>query len=273
MNNTASIVVGSRAIQLMVAGTKKILSYQGANSGATDAQYALLAAGSAGTNGVVNGVVATGGREITVTNVDAAGNASGTLYAGPFGNWSKPANTGPGAFDITINAPIDEVGNNLLTATAITALPLTIAGPDVARLITLTGNSSSSSVINLAGLDIEGNSLSKNVTLSGTSVIPTVNAFGPYPITVSLVTAHTGDTVAIGVSDTLGLPVRLDNRGAVAKGACTFGGTVEATEPTISVDPSVISKNLITLNSDLDGSKSVTLVGVRCDYQLAQILP
>lgn len=281
MNNTPSIVVGKRAIQgVPVSGNgalktgKKIFSYQGADDTTTDAQYALVSAGRAGTDGVLNGVQLAGGREITVNDVDAAGNASGSVYAGPFGNWQKPANTGPAAFDVNLGTPINDSTTNILALTAITALPIAGAKCDVARAFQLTGNAGSSSVIAGTGVDIEGNSITDTWTLNGTSTIAGTRAFSPsVAVTFSVTTAHTGDSFSVGVTDILGLPVRLDNRGAIAKGAVVFGTTVEATEPTVTINATDLSLNTILLNSDLDGSHAVIVNGIQCDSPLPQLLP
>jgi hypothetical protein len=283
MTNTPNIRVGDRAIQCVFPTSdkigKKIASYQADNNTDTDTQWGLVSTGRAGTDGIINGVTLAGARCITVVDVDPAGNASGPIYASaansnPYGTWSKPANTGSAAFDVNLGTPIEDLTNNILASTAITALPIAATAKlDIARAVSLTGNSSSASVISVTGVDLEGNSITDQITLNGTATVNGVRAFSPsVDLTFSVVTPHTGDTFSCGCTDILGLPVRLDNRGAIPKGAVVFGTTVEATEPTVTVNPSDLSLNTILLNSDLDGSHAVIVNGIQCDSPLPQWL-
>ena len=238
--------------------------YKGVDDTTTDAQYALISASKAGTDGVLAGIIAEGGREVTDTNATPDG--AGVLYAGTYGTWGQPSNVAPGAVSVALGAPILAASDTdyILATTAITALPITGVRPDVGRCITLTGNATSVSVITVSGLDMEGKALSVSYTLNGTNAVVGTKAFGVgSALTFTLVTPHTGDTFIAGVATALGLPFRLSDRSQLPKGCCTLGGTIEGTEPTVTIDASNIENNTISLATALDGSKVVVVSGIR----------
>ena len=133
-----------------------------------------------------------------------------------------------------------------------------ITNPDVPRNVTATAGGTSGDVkavqVTVTGTDINGNAISEDLpaftvdttgTVTGSKAFKTVTSYSVPAMD------GTGATVAIGTGAKLGLPVAR-SRDTVVR--ATFNGVREATHPTVAFDSDEVEKNMVTLNSTLDGS-------------------
>lgn len=158
-----------------------------------------------------------------------------------------------GITHLSLGSPANASTTAILADNVITALPLTGAKPDAVRCLSMTGNIGSSSVIKATGVSPDNVTVqTENFTLSGNSTVIGTLAFGTSVApTISVVTPHTGDHVKVGVTNRLGLGVRLA-RNTVTR--TYLGNVLEGTAPTVVTSTSVLGGNLATLNSTLNGT-------------------
>lgn len=157
--------------------------------------------------------------------------------------------------------PVAVAGNTILTATALTvaAQPGYTTGlnqPDVPRCVSIVGSQAGQNgVVTINGTDVSGVAISDSITSNATSTVNGVKAFKT--ITSIDLPARNGasDTIAVGVTNKLGLPHKLFNALMVLVklfNAATDAGTVAA-------DGTDLCKNLYTPAGTLDGAKYVDL--------------
>ncbi len=153
-------------------------------------------------------------------------------------------------------SPLAVSNTAVLAATALTSttqtLSIGITNPDVPRnalvkgaLATSTGN------VVVTGTDYAGNIISETIALSGTTVVAGNKAFATVTQIVLPVTSGTGDGVSVGIGSKLGLPFTLSKN---TVRAVYNNNVLEATAPTVSVDPVNICNNTVTLASTLAGN-------------------
>lgn len=133
-----------------------------------------------------------------------------------------------------------------------------ITNPDVPRCLTATAGGTSGDVkaisVVVVGTNIHDQVITETLpafTVNTTGTVTGVKAFKT--VTSITIPAHdgTGATTAIGTSAKLGLDAAL-SRDTVVR--ATFNGVREATHPTVVFDSDEVEKNVVTLNSTLDGS-------------------
>lgn len=218
------------------------------------------------------------------------GNASGIL--GPVTLVGTDLQDDP--FEVTLNlsgsstiaATLRDLPYGVKTVTQVTLPPQTHAGtdtvalgksglvtitgftqPDVPRVPSATSNASGiTGSEQIMGEDSEGTLVLNTIalvdatTVNGTNAIATIlSVFTPQK------TNSSGDTVAIGTTDILGLPYRMDHDALIG---AQFGTTHEATRPTVTYDGTNLCGNTVLLNTDLDGSHQVIVDFIRCDAPL-----
>lgn len=133
-----------------------------------------------------------------------------------------------------------------------------ITNPDVPRCITATAGGTSDDVkaiqVVIAGTNINGEAITETLPAFTVNTTGTVTGSKAFKTVTSItIPAHdgTGATTAIGVGAKLGLPAAL-TRDTVLN--AYLGGARESTRPTVTVDNDEVEKNVVTLNSALDGS-------------------
>jgi hypothetical protein len=130
-----------------------------------------------------------------------------------------------------------------LATGATTTVTTFAAQPDVCRVIVLKGNAASvAGDVVVSGLNFNGAVISETVTMNGTAVCPTLNAYSSLTSVVLPAKAQTSDGISIGVSSVLGIPFILENDLQIVvrlwNGAADTGGALVA--------DAVLSKNLYT---------------------------
>lgn len=112
---------------------------------------------------------------------------------------------------------------------------------DVPRALVATGSDGSNHVVTVTGTDVNGNVVVESITLSGTNAVAGKKAFKTVT-GVSVAGGASGDTVDLGWTDVLGLPVflpddvyvlaELEDGGAASAGTIVAGVTSAATATT-----------------------------------------
>jgi len=139
----------------------------------------------------------------------------------------------------------------VLTASVQTVL-VGITNPDVARNVVVKGATATcAGNVVVTGTDYAGAVLNETIVLSGVAVVVGVKAFATVTKIVLPVLVGAGDGVSVGAGSKLGLPYTLTKNTV----RMAFNNNVlEATVPTVFVDPVNISSNTVTLASALAGN-------------------
>jgi hypothetical protein len=135
-----------------------------------------------------------------------------------------------------------------------------LAQPDYARQLSLIAKTNTGDVpagdVVITGTDIDGNVITDTLTFTANQATAenTVKAFKT--VTQIAFPAPDGDTATwdLGTTDALGLEERLDGDTILY---ANHTGTRETTHPTLVSNSTDKTKNLITLNTALDGSGDV----------------
>ena len=138
--------------------------------------------------------------------------------------------------------------------------------PDVPRNITATAGGTATDIkaiqVTINGTNESGEVITEDLPAFTVNTAGTVvGSLAFKTVTSVVIPAHdgTGATTSIGHGAKLGLGVILDRDTIVN---AYFGGVLEGTRPTVAFDDAEMDKNLVTLNSTLDGSE------VLVDYYL-----
>jgi len=138
-----------------------------------------------------------------------------------------------------------------------------LTNPDVPRVASITGSATGIvSVQEVLGLDANGAMVHDSITANGTTTVNGVKALATTTAVLIGPLNATGNTMAFGLSDILGLPYRMDHDGFLQ---ASFGNTHEATRATVTFDGVNLCGNTVLLNSSMDGSTSVTVDFIRSD--------
>lgn len=150
-----------------------------------------------------------------------------------------------------VHAAVTDNGAQQVVTTAIT-------DPDVPRCITATAGGTAGDIkaiqVVIAGTNINGEAITETLPAFTVNTAGTVTGSKAFKTVTSItIPAHdgTGATTAVGVGDKLGLPDAL-TRDTIVNAFLT--GVRESTRPTVAFDSDEVEKNLVTLNSALDGS-------------------
>jgi hypothetical protein len=129
---------------------------------------------------------------------------------------------------------------------ATTTVTTFLSQPDFPRVISITGNQTQAKTVTITGTDIRGNVITDTITLNNGATVDGIKAFKT--ITSILLPSRTagGDTVSIGISDSLGL--EMIPYIAVAISA-HHGATLEGTLPSVTRHATDISQCLANFNS------------------------
>ena len=153
-------------------------------------------------------------------------------------------------------SPVAVSNTAVLASTPLTALAQTIitgiTNPDVVRNVLAKGAlSTSTGNVTVTGTDLAGNSLTEVIALSGTTAVAGLKAFATVTEVTLPVTSGAGDGVSVGVGSKLGLPFTLTKN---TVRAAYNNNVLEATAPTVTVDPVNLCNNTVTLASALAGN-------------------
>lgn len=156
-------------------------------------------------------------------------------------------------------ADTDRILNDQVTSSTETTVVTTfLAQPDYARQISITPGGTTTDVsagdIVVVGTDQAGDALTENVAIAAdaTSAVNTTNAFKTVTSITFPIQDGAGATYDVGITDKLGLPYALSHD-TVLKTFLNHAEEVAA--PTVTVDATDWQKNLIDLNSALDGNQ------------------
>ncbi len=159
----------------------------------------------------------------------------------------------------------------ILTATATSTTPVTrttFSGqPDVARQIQIQPTGTTTDVaagdVTLTGTDINGDTVTEAITLGANQTSATVATSLRAYASITSIAFHAQDgtsaTFNVGYTDALGLRFKQRVNGVLY---AYLAGTREGTAPTITVNATDLSKNLVDLNSALNGT-AVDIVAVK----------
>lgn len=163
-------------------------------------------------------------------------------------NWAQIA-----CYELTPSA----ISNtSVLASTTLTAAPQTITigitKPDVVRNVVIKGAlAGSTGNVIVKGTDFAGTSITETIALSGVAVVVGLKAFNTVTEIDLPIQSGGGDGVSVGVGSKLGLPFTL------AKNTIRMAfnnNVLEATPPTVVVDPVNICSNTMTIASALAGN-------------------
>lgn len=144
--------------------------------------------------------------------------------------------------------------DGILDGTALTAAVQTITtflnDMPYARNITVVASAAATTKITIHGTNLADDPISEELTLNGTT--PVVGAKAFKTITSIVLPIKTGtETVDIGWGEKLGLPFMM---AAKPLAFATDDGVIESTAPVVTVDADELEKNVIDLNTNMDGS-------------------
>ena len=164
---------------------------------------------------------------------------------------------------IARSIPLAADNDIILAATALTdevqEITTGFINPDIPRVLSITGTKAGGNLtgnVIIDGLDDWGNviqntiALNDNVTVNGTKSFEQITK-----ITLPVYVAD-GDTVSIGISNALGLGIKLSKNTVIS---AYLDGTLESNAPTVAVDPDELSLNTVTLHSALVDGKKVDI--------------
>lgn len=180
---------------------------------------------------------------------------------------TKPAHlikVGRQTLSTTEAATLDADGilNGTTTSTAATTITTFLAQPPYARSITVISSDGTSahvknnSTCTITGTNIDSQAISEVLTFDENqeTAEETTKAFK----TITRIVFSAMDGAAkfdVGWGDKIGVPFKLGDAADRPIIEVTFGGVIEGTAPTITADADELEKNLIDLDSALDGSE------------------
>jgi len=149
-----------------------------------------------------------------------------------------------------VHAAVADTGSTINITTAIT-------NPDVPRVLVLTPGGTTANVTavqcTIVGTGIDDKPLTEVApafTAGQATAVTTVNAFKTVT-SISQPACGASVTIAYGTGAKLGIPDALAKNGVLN----AFLATVkEGTAPTVTIDATTVSKNLVQLNSTLNGT-------------------
>ena len=151
-----------------------------------------------------------------------------------------------------VHAAVTDTGGAQTITTAITS-------PAVPRNVTATAGGTATDIkaiqVIVTGKDYANATIIDTLTAFTENTAATIQGTKAFKTVTSIyIPAHdgTGATTSIGWGNKLGLPVKLAHNTVLF---AFLNNTKEGTAPTVAVNSSVLSKNTVTLNSALNGSK------------------
>ena len=131
-----------------------------------------------------------------------------------------------------------------------------ITNPPCARNITITcakasGGGAMSGNVVITGTNILGETISETIAEGADDTYEGKVAFATVTSIAVPVKTNTGDTVAIGYGDILGVPFYLNYVDQLIQ--CSLNNVIETTRATVTADDDEMEKNTIDLNSALNG--------------------
>lgn len=149
---------------------------------------------------------------------------------------------------------LNQTTNLIITSTG-TYSAYFIAQPDVARNIIVTFNASTSGSVKLTGTDINGASITENITISSASSGASTKAFKTVTrIDADLTTGQTAKTVKVGTGNLLGLNSKLSRNSVLAE---FVNGVRETSAGSVTFNSTVLSLNTIDTSSAPGGYATV----------------
>jgi hypothetical protein len=124
--------------------------------------------------------------------------------------------------------------------------------PDTARIVTVKGNNAGSAGnVTVYGTNISGSPIQEVIALAGAAVVNGTKAFATITkITLPAYAVDNTERVRVGTGAKLGLPFCLTRNSVIA---AFLANVKEAVAPTVTIDNDEVEKNLIQLNSALNG--------------------
>jgi len=125
-----------------------------------------------------------------------------------------------------------------------------------ARSLTAVCSNTQAGKMTVYGTDIDGVVISEEVTLNGASSVESTKAFKTVT-KINLPAAAGTETINVGWGDKIGIPFKLSATAANRPKPidCTLNGVIEGTAAALTADAATLSKNLIDLNSALNGTE------------------
>jgi len=123
-----------------------------------------------------------------------------------------------------------------------------------ARNITAVCSAAQAGNMVVTGTNINDVSITETITLNGNTPVTSVKAFKTVT-NINLPIKAGSETINVGWGDKIGIPFMLGAAATRPIIEVTFLGVIEANAPTITADADELEKNLIDLDSALDGSE------------------
>lgn len=163
-------------------------------------------------------------------------------------------------FEVRYPTPAAPNSSVILAATtlangATTTVTTGFTQPDVPRVLSVTGNrAGQTGNVVLTLQDAAGVEFTETVALNGTTTVEATKAAARIVSAVLPARGQAGDTVQIGTTAKLGLPLTLPTAASRRVLMASVNGVREATLPTIVGNPTNLNQNLITFATALNGS-------------------
>jgi hypothetical protein len=180
-------------------------------------------------------------------------------FAGLFGVWAQKWTQPDAAHNDTIHIAAT-LGNAVTTL-----LTTLITNPDFPRVLSITGAMTGGSLtgnVVITGTDIRGNIITDTIALDSNATAIGIKAFKTITSILLPARVTSGDTVAIGISDKLGLEMIPTYAVAIS---AHHNGVLEGTLPTITRHATDISQNIIDFNSACGADHDQTVVFYTAD--------
>lgn len=123
-----------------------------------------------------------------------------------------------------------------------------------ARNVTAVCSGAQSGNIIITGTNIDDLPISETIALNGNTPITSTKAFKTVTV-IRLPIKAGSETINVGWGDKIGIPFKLGAAATRPIIEVTFLGVIETTAPTITADADELEKNLIDLDTALDGSE------------------
>ena len=123
-----------------------------------------------------------------------------------------------------------------------------------ARNITAVCSGAQAGNMVVTGTNIDDKVITETITLNGNTPVTSVKAFKTVT-NIRLPIKAGSETINVGWGDKIGIPFMLGAAITRPIIEATFLGVIEATAPTITADADELEKNLIDLDTALDGSE------------------
>lgn len=152
------------------------------------------------------------------------------------------------------NASATGVHAAITLTTATQAVTTAITNPDFPRLVVVVSNAAITTKVTIKGTDISGAAVSEELTLNGTTPVPSTIAFATVTEIDLPIRTNSGDTVSVGTLNKFGLPHIVPTANHLIKSL--FNASADAGTLTVNA---ALNKNVYEVAGTPDGAKAVEL--------------